>query len=398
MSAIPEIHGTCDPKFAGVREAFAENFAERREIGASVAVMVDGQIVVDLWGGSADRRGTRPWKRDTLANVYSTTKGITAICAHRLVDKGELDLDAPVAKYWPEFAQAGKGDMPVRYLLGHRAGLPAVSKPLPDEALYSWEAMTGALAEQEPWWKPGESHGYHAITYGWLVGELIRRITGKSVGRYFREEIAGPLSLDFWIGLPASEHERVARMAQAKPSEAPDSGERAGQPNLMRMMMENPTGITARAFANPMSLARPGVVNTPEWRQAELPAANGHATARSLATLYGALAAGGVLGRTRVLSPESIGRCSAEQSRGPDEVLQVSTRFGLGFMLPQEHRSTRFGPNDGAFGHPGAGGSLGYADPEARVGFGYVMNHMGFSLIVDPRPAALIDALYESLS
>ncbi len=205
-----KIEGTCDPKFSRVKDAFAENFEKRSEVGAAAAVVLDGKSVVDIWGGHADKAATRPWTRDTLVNVYSTTKGVTAICAHRLVDKGLLDIDAPVAKYWPEFAQAGKDKLPVRFLLSHRAGLPAVRKILDGDALFNWTTMTTALAEQEPWWEPGTAHGYHAVTFGWLVGEVIRRITGKTPGVYLRDEIAGPLELDFHIGLDAKHDARVA--------------------------------------------------------------------------------------------------------------------------------------------------------------------------------------------
>src|SRR5580700_9440573 len=191
------IAGTCDPRFRKVREAFAANFETAGEIGASVAMYIDGKQVVDLWGGYADKARTKPWTRDTLVNIYSTTKGLAAMCAHRLVDQGKLDLDAPVAKYWPEFAQAGKDKLPVKYLLSHRAGLPAVRKILDGDALFNWTTMTTALAEQEPWWEPGTAHGYHAVTFGYLVGEVIRRITGKSPGTYLRDELAGPLDLDF---------------------------------------------------------------------------------------------------------------------------------------------------------------------------------------------------------
>src|SRR5208282_5387074 len=197
------IEGQCDPRFEKVRAAFAANFESRGEVGAATAVMLNGRPVVDLWGGHMEKERTRPWTRDTLVNVYSTTKGLTAIYAHRLVDAGALDLDAPVATYWPEFAQAGKEKIPVRFLLSHRAGLPAVRKLLDDDALFNWNKMTMALAEQEPWWEPGTRHGYHALTFGWLVGEVIRRITGKTLGTYFREEIAQPLGLDCHIGLDA---------------------------------------------------------------------------------------------------------------------------------------------------------------------------------------------------
>lgn len=386
----PTIHGECDPRFRAVRDTFLENFRDRDEVGAAVAVTVDGRVVADLWGGFADQSRTQPWERDTIANVYSTTKGMTAICAHRLVEEGRLELDAPVARYWPEFAQGGKEEIPVRWLLCHRSGLPAVKAPLPNEALYDWTAMTDALAAQEPWWTPGTQHGYHAVTYGWLVGEVVRRITGKSLGTYFRETIAGPLGADVQIGLPAAEHARCAEMSMLPPPSPENNGF-----SLAMAILSDMEGMAARAFMNPMSLA--AGPNVAEWRSAEIPAANGHATARGLARVYAALANGGAVDGTHVLSPTSIGRCHAEQSQGPDLVLQLSTRFGLGFMLTQDMDGGRFGPNPRGFGHPGAGGSIGLADPDARVSFGYVMNRMGPHILIDPRATALIDAVYSAL-
>ncbi len=383
-----KIEGTCDPKFNRVKDAFAENFEKRSEVGAAAAVMLDGKSVVDIWAGHADKAKTKPWTRDTLVNVYSTTKGVTAICAHRLVDKGLLDIDAPVAKYWPEFAQAGKDKIPVRFLLSHRAGLPAVRKPLADDALFNWTTMTTALAEQEPWWEPGTRHGYHALTFGWLVGEVIRRISGKTPGAYLRDEIAGPLGADFHIGLDAKHDARTANMIAAPPP-AP------GEPNLFAEVMKDPESMVAKAFMNPPGGMRPGMVNTREWRAAEIPAANGHGTARSLAQLYGALARGGELNGVRVMSKDEVAKCSIEQSNGPDALLIINTRFSQGYMMSQPGAS--LGPNPQSFGHPGAGGSLGYADPEAKIGFGYTMNKMQSGLLIDSRATALIEAVYASM-
>jgi len=383
------VQGICDPRFARVREVFAESFENRLALGAAVAVTIDGKPVVDLWGGVANTDRTRPWQADTLVNVFSTTKGITAIVAHRLVDEGVLDLDAPVARYWPEFAQADKGTIAVRALLDHRAGLPAVRTVLPNEALFDWGAMTSALAAEAPWWEPDTQHGYHAVTYGWLVGEVVRRASGRTVGQYFREELAGPLELDAHIGL-APEHD--ARCADLR------SGPRPDTPTLFDRIMADPTSMTARAFANPLSMLMPSNFASRRWRGAELPAVNGHATARAIARLYGALACGGTLDGVRVLTPESIERARTEHAHGVDAVLDVPTRFGLGFMLSQPAiRDASFGPNPGAFGHPGAGGSVGFADPAARIGFAYTVNRMGASILLDPRATALIDAVYASL-
>jgi CubicO group peptidase (beta-lactamase class C family) len=383
-----KIEGTCDPKFSRVKDAFAENFASRNELGASTAVVLDGKTVVELWGGHADKEKTRDWQRDTLVNLYSTTKGITAICAHRLVDKGLLDLDAPVTRYWPEFAQGGKEKIPVRYLLSHRAGLPAVAKTLDDDAIYNWTTMANALAAQEPWWEPGAKHGYHALTFGWLVGEVIRRITGKTPGVYLRDEIANPLKLDLHIGLDAKNDSRVSDLLPAPP---PGPGE----PNLFADVAKNPESMLAKTFMNPPVLSKPGVANSRAWRGAEVPAANGHGTALSLARIYGALARGGDLDGVHLMSKDAIARCSVEQSLGADAVLVLSTRFSLGFMMSQPGAS--LGPNPKAFGHPGAGGSLGFADPEAKIGFGYAMNRMQAGLLIDARPTAIIEAVYASL-
>ena len=381
--------GTCDPKFRKVREIFEENFETRGEVGAAVALTIDGKQVVDLWGGFADKKKTRPWTRDTIVNVYSTTKGLTAICAHRLIDEGKLELDTPVAKYWPEFAQAGKEKLPVRYLLSHRAGLPAVRKPLEVTDLFKWDTMCAALAETEPWWVPGTKHGYHALTFGFLVGEVVRRITGKSLGTYFRDEIAHPLGLDCHIGLDASHDGRVAGMINSPPPPP-------GAPNIFAEVAKNPESVTAKAFNNPPTMMRPEFgVNSRQWRASELPAANGHTTARALARLYGALARGGEIDNVRVLKPSGIARCYEEQSYGPDEVLFLSTRFSQGFMMSQP--GAALGPNPHSFGHPGAGGSLGFADPDAKVGFGYTMNQMAAGILIDPRATALIDAAYSSL-
>src|SRR5208337_4902796 len=324
-----KIEGDCDLTFARVRDAFAENFNKQGEVGAAVAVVVDGRPVVDLWGGYRDEKRTQPWTKDTLVNVYSTTKGLMAVCAHQLVSAGKLDLDAPVAKYWPEFAQAGKKDLPVRYLLSHRAGLPGVSKPLKDEDIYNWDTMASALAEQAPFWQPGTKHGYHAITIGWLVGEVIRRISGKGLGTYFRTEVAEPLGLDTHIGLDAKHDGRVTDILPAPPPEP-------GMPNLMEEAQKDPKGPTAAAFMNPPILTKPNVVNTRAWRGAEIGGANAHTTARSLARMYGALARGGEVDGYRIVRPESLERFWAEQSFGPDQTLmQMPTRFSMGFMLSQ---------------------------------------------------------------
>jgi len=384
-----EIKGTYDAKFERVKEVFADHFAKDMELGASVAVTIEGRPVVELWAGFADMEKTKPWQRDTLVNVYSTTKGITATCMHRLVDQGQLDLDQKVAHYWPEFAQNGKADITVRQLACHKAGLCAVDALLAPEALFDWETMVEAVAAQKSLWTPGTKHGYHARTFGWLLGEVVRRITGKSLGTYFKDELAEPLGLDFHIGLDPKHHGRVAFITPVPP--APEDAE----PNLGKVMLTEPKSLTSRAFLNPPTFKIPDVSNTPQWRQAELPSSNGHATAAAIARLYGALACGGNVDGFKVLSKQSIAQARTQQTRGMDEVLLVETRFGNGFMLPTP--GADYGPNDRAFGHPGMGGSLGFADPEAGIGFGYVMNLTGASILVNERPAALTKALYASL-
>jgi CubicO group peptidase (beta-lactamase class C family) len=387
MSTAPRIEGTCEPRFRRLRDALAESFTRFGETGASLAVTLDNKPVADLWAGHLDAGRTKPWQRDSIANVYSTTKGMTAICALRLAGEGRLDLDAPVARYWPEFARAGKEKLPVRYLLSHRAGLPAVSRPLPPEAMYQWETMTAALAEQEPWWEPGSRHGYHAVTYGWLVGEVVRRIVGKSLGAYFRDEVAQPLGADFHIGFAAQLDARVAPLLPPPPP-PPD------QVDLFSEILKDPDSMLAKTFTNPLVAITD--VNTRTWRGAEIPAANGHTNARALARVYGALACGGRVDGVQVMSPAAIELGYTEQSDGPDAVLPLYTRIGLGFFLSTP--TEKLGPNPRSFGHGGMGGSLGFADPDTGLGFGYVMNEMHAGLwLIDPRATALIDAVYQCL-
>jgi CubicO group peptidase (beta-lactamase class C family) len=382
------IEGQCDARFERVRQAFAENFAKRGDVGAAVAVNIDGKPVVDLWGGHADKARTRPWTRDTIVNVYSATKGVAATGLNRLVDQARVDLDAPVARYWPEFAQAGKDKIPVRWLLSHQAGLPAVRKQLPADALLRWDLMTAALAEQEPWWVPGTRHGYHALTFGHLIGEVLRRVAGKSIGAYCRDEITGPLGIDFNIGLDARDDARCAEVIAAPPPPP-------GQPNPLGENAADPESITAKALNNPPGALRMSMINSRAWRGAEVPAANGHTNARALSRFYGVLARGGELDGVRVLSPAHIERCHTEQSNGIDAVLSVPMRFGLGYRLTQP--AAKYGPNPHAFGHTGAGGSLGFADPDAKVGFAYTMNQMGSQMLIDSRVSALLDAIYASI-
>ena len=380
MTTTTNFAGKTDAKFRSVEDAFRENFDRFGEVGASLSVIIEGKPVVDVWGGFADPDRTRPWERDTIVNVWSTTKGIVAGCAHKLVEEGKIDLEAPVAKYWPEFVQNGKDKLPVKYLLSHQAGLAAISEPLPPGSAYKWDVMTDALAKQKPWWEPGTKTGYHALTYGWLVGEVIRRVSGQSVGTYFREKMADPLGIDFQIGLPASDDSRVADIIPADPD--PN--------NWFFQQLSDPKSLQTAMIMNPPDLMMPGIVNTREWRAAEIPAANGHGNGRSVAQFYSALATGKILGK------QALDRAITEQYSGVDYALGLPARVGLGFILPSEAYPMGAGKRN--FGHSGAGGSIGFADPDAHIGFGYAMNRMlQENTLTDPRWAALIDAVYASL-
>jgi CubicO group peptidase (beta-lactamase class C family) len=385
-----EIHGTVHPDFEEVREAFAHNFEAHGERGAAVAVRVDGEPVVDLWAGHADPEGDRPWERDTIVNVYSTTKGMTAICAHILADRGELDLDAPVVEYWPEFGAHGKQEIPVRWLLTHQAGLVAVDPELgPGDAL-DWDTMISALEQTAPQWEPGTKNGYHMVTFGWLVGEVVRRVSGApSLGAFFRSEVAEPLGVDFFIGTPASEDGRIASIIPVPQPPSPED-----LPEELRGFLDNE--LRARSLI-PGSREVAGHVNSREWRAAEIPGANGHGNARALATVYGALANGGEVDGHRLLSPEAIDRAREVQVESADEVLVMRTARSLGFMHPMPDLGDLRGRQ--AFGHGGAGGSSGWADPEHGIGMGYVMNKMwdGGFMQPDPRAQSLGHAVYNSL-
>jgi len=369
------ISGTCDPAFVRVREAFSNNFAKHGEPGAAIAVTVRERTVVDLWGGWSDRARTHDWQRDTLVNFFSVGKAIAAACTLRTVERDLIDLDTPIANVWPEFAQAGKDAITLRHVLAHRAGLPAIREELPDDAMLNWDAMTEALARTRPWWEPGTAHGYHVNTFGYLAGEVVRRLTGNSLGTMLRDEIAGPIGADVFIGLPEIEHARAAEYLWPAAS---TSAAMPGEGDEMRW----------KTYWNPPGLSGAGWVNTPRWRSAEIPSTNGHGTARGVARFYQALIAGDIL------SANTLALATAEHSSGVDLVAQRPSRFGLGFQLTQPERP--LGPNAGAFGHFGAGGSLGFCDPEAEVGFGYVTNDMG-PRWQNPRNRALIDAVYASV-
>lgn len=383
----PGIQGHCDARFDAVRAAFEENFDERGELGAAFTVLIDGAPVVDLWGGWADAARTRAWERDTVVNVWSTTKGPTALCAHILIDRGLLDPDAPVATYWPEFAAAGKDGVLVRHLLSHRAGLAGLREPHSLEQLFDWELTTSRLAAQEPWWEPGTVSGYHALTYGFLVGEVVRRVSGLLPGAFLEREVTGPLGIDFTIGLPDKESGRAAEMVH--PRAQADSEQAAIFAQLA------PAALAA--LTNPIAGA--SEANTAAWRAAEIPAANGHGTARAVAALYGIVAGKGRSRDHQILSPEAAERIREGQGSCRDLVLGAGftheTELGLGLWLSGPNGS--YGPNPRAVGHDGFGGSFGSADPESGVAMGYVMNRMGPHIADDPRKMALISAVYDAL-
>jgi CubicO group peptidase (beta-lactamase class C family) len=383
MPELP-IGGDCDPRFEPVRAAFRRNFQQLGELGAALTIYIDGHKVVDLWGGWADAARTLPWHENTLVNVFSVGKAISTLAVLDCVARGLLDLDAPIARYWPRFARADKGAITLRQVLSHRAGLPAIRTPLPPGAALDWPRMIAALEEQDPWWTPGVTHGYHVNMFGYLVGETVRAATGSSLGTLLRERILEPLDADAHLGLPESEHARVAEFAYPTNIVAPVEVASLTDEQLMRY----------HAYANPAELSGAGVINSRGWRLAELASTNMHASARGVGRVYAALAAGGVWDDRRIVDERLLREAVSEHSNGLDYVLERPSRFALGFQLTQPER--RLGPNDDAFGHYGAGGSLGFCDPEAGVGFGYVMRTLG-PRWQNPRNRALVDSLYSCL-
>jgi CubicO group peptidase (beta-lactamase class C family) len=390
---MPDIGGETAPGFDGVREAFAANLAGDQEVGAAVAVYLHGRKVVDLWGGTADPEDGRPWEHDTLQVVYSATKSVTATCALLLAQRGELDLDAPVAEYWPEFAASGKERVPVRWLLTHQAGLPTIDHPITPAEAIAWDPMVAALAAQRPFWEPGTEHGYHGLTFGWLVGEVVRRVSGRSIGTYLAEEIATPLGLDLWIGLPKSEHHRVSRIIAAPVDlDAFSRIDLDPLPEPMRDVIAayaDPTSLTVRSL---LTLVTPPLDhNDPDEQAAELPSTNGICTARALARFYAALI--GEVDGHRILTPGTLAAAIAEQASGTDRILRVPVRIGTGLGLPTPDVYW-YGPT--AFGFPGYGGSLGFADPATDLAFAYVMNHVQEG-VPDRRAATLLEAVRSAM-
>ena len=376
------IRGTCDPAFGPVRDAFAGNF-HAGEVGAACSVTVDGRVVVDLWGGWADGEHRREWAQDTMVNAYSVGKPVVALMLLQLVDHGRVDLETTADTWWPELL-AGQRGATVRDVLCHRAGVPSVREPLTNDVLWDWHALAGAIAATEPWWEPGTRHVYHSNTYGHLVGELARRVDGRLPGTWLREEIAGPLGADVVWGLTPAERARCADVVwETDVDRGIDWFSAQAETEEERMV--------ALGYANPPGFSGIGVVNTDAWRATQVPSTNLHATARGVARLYTALAAGGALDGTTVIGSDLLAEATSTQSEGWCPVLERDASFGLGFQPTRPDRP--FGPNAGSFGHFGTGGALGFADPLARVGFGYVMNAVR-PRWQNPRNRALRDALY----
>ncbi|MER7518972.1 serine hydrolase domain-containing protein [Streptomyces sp. NPDC126499] len=391
-----DVQGTVAAGFEPVRDAFLRNFEQRGERGAAVAVYRDGTKVVDLWAGTRDAdggegAGEAPWAVDTAQVVRSATKGVAAAVPLLLHQRGQLDLDAPVATYWPEFKAAGKDRVTVRQLLAHRAGVPVLDRPLTLAEAVDLPTAMDAIAAQSPAWEPGTAHGYHPHTFSWLLAGLVHRVTGRTIGRWVAEEIARPLGLDLWIGLPAEEAHRVGRLGPVEEREPADSPALKLRPKpAVTAAYQDPESLTRRAFG--VIDPRPDE-NDPVYRAAELPGSAGVATARALARFY-ASTLGPVDGGPRLFAPATLALARTEESAGPDRVLVVGTRFGLGHML-HGPASPLLGP--GSFGHPGRGGSLGLADPDTGIAFGYVTNGMRKTVTADPRAQSLLRAVRASL-
>lgn len=387
------VEGTCDPKFSGVLDAFVTNFEARGEVGASCAITLEGKTVVDLWGG-VRAPGGAPWDRDTISCVFSSTKGAMALCAHVLADRGQLDLDAPVTKYWPEFGQNGKEGARVSMTLDHSVGVPHVREVPKPGAFYDWDHMVDVVAKEAPFWEPGTRNGYHAVTMSWTVGEIVHRAAKKRMGKFFQDEVAKPLGLEFWIGLPEEQEHRVAPMIQAMPT--PEAMQSRFFQKAMTDM-SSPSHLFARDFMafNP---------NSREGRAAEIGAGNGITNARGLAGLYAPLANGGALNGKHIVGKDTLARMGRfAMGTHQDGTLMIPTRFALGYMKSMDNRhlpgtdSASCLLSDSAFGHVGAGGSIGFACPETQMSFGYSMNQMGLGLLLNDRGQALVDEAYKAL-
>lgn len=382
-----KIHGFTAPGFDGLRAALASNFAKNGEVGAACCIYHRGAVVADLWAGDADREAGLAWQEDTLGIVFSATKGVTAIALNLLIERGRIDPDAAISHYWPEFAAAGKKDIPVSWLLAHRAGVPLVEAELKLDEVLAWDPVLAAIAAQKPIWEPGSKHGYHVRTYGWICGELVRRVTGTSFGEFLREEITHPLQADFAVGLAAELEPRVFRLIP--PQEPQDERTRAAFRKFT-----GPDTLLGKALHGPSDLFHYDEMwNTRALHAAEMPSSNGIGTARGLAKLYAATI--GPIDGIRLLNPETLARAIHPRSSGPDAILHLPSSFGLGFALG-DFLSQQAGPQ--AFGHPGAGGSLGMADAEAELSIAYIMNRMALGMSGDPRAARLVKAAYDAIS
>ncbi len=377
-----EIKGYCEESFESVKEVFAENFRTGLDVGASLALAIDGKFVIDIWAGYRDKAQTQPWEQNTIVNVYSTTKVMAALCVLMLVDRGKIDLDAPVANYWPEFAQSGKENLLVRYLLSHTSGLPGFDTPIKAEDLYDWNYIVSLLAAQKPWWEPGTRSGYHMVSFGYLLGELVRRVSGTSLGRFFREEVAIPLKADFHIGFSEELDFRVAELIPPNIPESVNSAE------------NDPESIAIRIASNPIIPVTNAL--TREWRAAEIPASNGHGNARAIVSITSALACGGGINGVKLLSRKTIDKAIEEQSYSTDLLFNAPTRWGLGWSLVSKENP--ISPNTHAFSWGGFGGSHVTIDLDAKLSWGFAMNNMIFSLTGDPRTMklrkAIIDTFY----
>ncbi len=381
------LQGSFDPAFVKVAEAFAENFKVDDEVGSAVSVVQDGKAVVDLWGGWRDAGHSLPWQRDTIVCMMSVAKGVTGICFNMLIDRGLVEIDAPVARYWPEFAQAGKEGVLVRHILDHTAGLPVLTtNKLWPGAMFDREAMCNALAMQAPLWEPGKVAAYHVHTQGYLLGEIMRRVTGKTVSAFLRDEVAGPLGLDYYIGnMPQSAQDRCAQV----------------MPNLEARLfaakdVESPDSLRGLAFLQNPAEPWPVTLNSRIWREAEVASGNGHGNARAVARLYGALARGGEIDGVRLMSSASIEQMITEQHNMRELLQERPYHQALGILL-NSPGAVFMGPNPRAFGHHGIGGSIGMADPDAGIGFSYSINRMHAVGDNGPRARRLIEAVFESL-
>lgn len=391
------VRGTCDPAFARVGEVFERNFTERGELGASVCVMVDGEPVVDLWGGHVAEGGAE-WRDDTVSVVWSATKGATGLCAHLLEFRGQLDLSDRVTDHWPKFGQAGKDALTVADLLSHRSGVSAISTPLPAGAFFDWDTMVTAVEEQAPFFPPGTTHGYQAQTHGWLVGEVVRRVAGVSLGEFFREEIARPLGVDLQIGAREEDESRVAPMVLPVPDpEAP-------VPDFY-VLAADPTSAPGLIMANTGGYMGTDEVgfDSPAAHAAELGATGALTNGRGLARMYAALAVGGSMDGVALVDRAGLARMARPASVGLDDTLRVHTSFTMGYMTSTDNRARAVNARDsmilgpGAFGFPGFGGTLGFADPDHRLSFGYTMNRMGNGVLLNERGQSLVDATYLAL-